>query len=84
MMHEMKAQDVESRIAGTKVDRLPRDRTMHEMRELEKALTSVLSNALSQWKSRHPGQLELAGDVDVVLPVALDEFALRDNDNSLA
>ena len=55
----MKGRDVESRIAGTKVDPFPRDRTIREIRELEKALTGVLSNALSQWKSRHRGQLEL-------------------------
>lgn len=54
------------------------------MRELEEALTSVLGNALSQWKSRHPGQLELAEDVDAVLPFALDEYTRRHNENSLA
>ncbi|MBV9733890.1 MAG: hypothetical protein JO275_14050 [Verrucomicrobia bacterium] len=73
----MKDRDVGSTIAGIKGDRISRDDTIREMRELEKALTRVLSNALSQWKSRHPGQLELVGDVDAVLPVALDEFARR-------
>jgi hypothetical protein len=84
MMHEMKGRDTESRAVETKVDRFPRDRTIREIRELEKALTSLLSKALSQWKNRHPGQLELAGDVDAVLPMALDEFARRHNENSFS
>jgi hypothetical protein len=80
----MKDREVESTAAGTEINRFSGDGAIREMRELEKALTRVLGNALSQWKSRHPGQLELVRDVDAVLRVALDEFARRHNENNLA